>query len=170
MKGMLSKRQATLFLGVLVVAACHKTPDRNRVRIVTFISQTNGAYIVDTLTEGTPVYSDRGYTLSRPPRKLAGSTFIRTPNNAKHVDTSTVMTLKLDRAATVYVAFDSRAQALPRWLSTWKKEVLQLETSDSARNLYFKTFNANRTIHLGGNKQKPARGAESNYTVIIKQR
>jgi len=159
-----------LLLTFHFVAACHQTADRNRVRVTNFTPKTNGAYIVDTLTEGTPVYSDRAYTLGRPPRGLVGSTFIRTPNNAKHVATSTIMTFQLDHSATVYVAFDSRAQTLPQWLSSWKKAELKLETSDSARTLYFKEFHRRAHVHLGGNKQAPARGAESNYTVIIKRR
>ena len=71
-------------------------------------------------------------------------------------------------AATVFVAFDSRASDLPDWLEGWRDTKTKVKTSDrSCRfKLYSKTF-PHGTITLGGNK---APGAGAHYIVILSSR
>ena len=75
--------------------------------------------------------------------------------------------------ATLYVAFDSRATALPPWLDdgTWTLTSLYLDATDTgtstlARKVYSKQVPAG-TVMLGGNLAPRAYG---HYVVIAKAR
>ena len=63
----------------------------------------------------------------------------------------------------VFVAYDKRATAVPKWLKGWSDTGMTLATTDTGFRLYSKTF-ADGAISLGGNK---AAGASSHYIVIL---
>ena len=122
--------------------------------------------LVNGLSVGQPVYIDRGYTYSNVPAILQGETHLRTANNDKSQTNSSFLSFTVNRDVTVYVAYDSRANSLPSWLSGWSSTGQILQTTDAPLDLYSQEFNAG-TITLGGNMTSPAAGAGSNYTVII---
>jgi predicted alpha/beta-fold hydrolase len=71
----------------------------------------------------------------------------------------------------VYVVYDVRGTpaqggSLPNWLTSWTDTGLTMGTTDMARRVYSRDFVAG-TVSLGGNMAAGARGAESNYTVMI---
>ncbi len=128
---------------------------------------TGKAYALATLEIGTAHYIDRTYTVTSVPDALTGASFIKTANDDKANSGNALLTFTLTQAATVYVAYDPRATALPAWLSSWKKEAFTLGTTDpgtSFFDVYSKAFVAG-TVTLGGALASPAAGAQMNYLV-----
>jgi N-acetylneuraminic acid mutarotase len=130
--------------------------------------KTTGVYAIGELVTGTNYYTDRDYTITSVPTFLTNTTFIKTANNDKTLNSSVLLTFNLNRAATIYVGYDSRATRLPAWLSTWKKTTEKLTVTDSklpGLTLYTKYFPAG-TVSLGGNMASPATGALCQYLII----
>ena len=128
---------------------------------------TGKPYALATLEAGATHYIDRTYTVTSVPDALAGASFIKTANDDKANSGNALLTFTLTQAATVYVAYDPRATALPAWLSSWKKEAFTLGTTDPGTSLfdvYSKAFVAG-TVTLGGALASPAAGAQMNYLV-----
>jgi hypothetical protein len=121
---------------------------------------------IGRLTVGATVYTDRTYTVTAVPTALAGHEFLRLPNEDKYRKDSAYLIFNLARAATVYVAFDPRADVVPSWLKNgWTLTGETLQTSDGPRALYRKAFAAG-TVKLGGNGALWKIDAYSQYTVI----
>lgn len=121
---------------------------------------------ISRLAIGAILYTDRTYTVTAVPTALAGYEFLRLPNEDKYRKDSVYVTFTLARAATVYVTFDPRADALPTWLKNgWTLTGDILQTSDGPRALYRKAFAAG-TVKLGGNGALWKINAYSQYTVI----
>jgi hypothetical protein len=129
-------------------------------------------YVVDTsgLSSGDRVYIDRKFTYNSVPSVVQGAAYIQTANsdqNSSDTDTS-FLSFSVNQAVTVYVAYDQQqATSLPNWLSSnWTNTGEILDTTDATLLLYSRDFPAG-TVSLGGNKAAGARGAQSNYTVVI---
>jgi N-acetylneuraminic acid mutarotase len=130
--------------------------------------KTTGAYTTGELITGTNYYSDRDYIVTSVPTFLTNAPFIKTANNDKTLNSSVLLTFNLNRAATIYVGYDSRATKLPAWLSTWTKITDKLIVSDAKLPgfiLYTKYFPAG-TVSLGSNMASPASGALCQYLII----
>ncbi len=138
-------------------------------QIITNVSATSGnSYTLGKLVAGTTVYSDRTYEATSVPASLNNATFIKTPNDDKASKATALLSFTLTQNATVYVAYDPRATALPAWLSSWQKLASQLGINDpniSNLVLYSKNFVAGK-VTLGGNLASPAAGALNMYLVI----
>lgn len=137
--------------------------------LVTNVAAASGdTYPVESLQEGTRTFIDRSYTVTSMPTGFAGQPFIRTANDDKWATVPDFLRFELTAGATVYVAYDSRAQALPAWLAEggWTETGDLLGTSDVERRLYRKSFPAGLVV-LGGNAMAPMLGAESNYNVVV---
>ena len=141
---------------------------------VTIISPT--AYTVADLNVGDEYYLDRTYTLTSIPSELStgAEEWIKTQNNDKsNTEPSNFLQFTISQDSTVYVAYDSRAPALPAWLSanfTPTSPPLTIGVTDSLMgyfDVYQSTFPAG-TVSLGGNFAVPASIAGSNYIVIVK--
>ena len=119
---------------------------------------------------GVRPYTDRTYQVTSVPASLAGASLIQTANDDKRYTGATLLTFTLSQSATIYIAYDPRATALPAWLSGWQKLSDRVGVNDSKisyMNLYSKTFAAGQ-VSLGGNLQSPAAGAQTNYFVAAK--
>ena len=88
-------------------------------------------------------------------------------NDDKRQTAADFLTFTLTANATVYVAYDGGATALPAWLDdgTWTDTGDTLAVSGGARRLYSKSFLAG-SVSLGGNRMSPAAGVYSNYSII----
>jgi N-acetylneuraminic acid mutarotase len=131
-------------------------------------STAAGSYQPGTLHTGTVYYTDRDYVITTVPSALTDAPFIKTACNDKVSKASSQITFNLAEDATVYVAYDPRATALPAWLSGWKKLTDKLGINDAkitSFNLYSKDYSAG-AVSLGGNMASPAAGALSQYLVI----
>ncbi|WP_161890526.1 malectin domain-containing carbohydrate-binding protein [Pontibacter russatus] len=139
--------------------------------LISNISASSGrSYMLENLAVGAVHYTDRTYKITSVPASLSGAPFIRTANDDKNSTASSLLSFNLSESATVYVAYDPRATALPSWLSGWQKLTDRVGVNDSKisyMNIYSKSFPAG-AVSLGGNKQSPAAGAENNYFVIAK--
>jgi hypothetical protein len=125
-------------------------------------SRSSNAYALGTLALGGDVYTDRSYTFTSV-GPLAGLPYVRTANDDKNVRGSDALRLRVNQPVTVYVAYDARATARPRWLSGWRQLAFQIDTTDGPRNVFANAF-AGGMLALGGNR---APGADSNYSVVI---
>ena len=113
------------------------------------------------------LYVDRPFSTHRItgiPFELEGALVVRTANDDKRATAADFLTFTLAEAATVYVAYDPRATALPAWLQGWTRTGDVVRIVDPAINsldVYAKAFDAG-PVTLGG---ALAAGAESNYLV-----
>jgi N-acetylneuraminic acid mutarotase len=131
-------------------------------------STAAGSYQLSALHTGVVYYTDRDYMITTVPSALTDAPFIKTACDDKVSKASTQISFNLADDATVYVAYDPRATALPAWLSGWKKLSDKLGINDakiSNFNLYSKDYSAG-AVNLGGNMASPAAGALSQYLVI----
>jgi hypothetical protein len=97
---------------------------------------------------------------------VQGATFFQTANNDKNSSGTSFLTFSVNQDVTVYVAYDQQATSLPNWLSDRTNTGEILDTTDVTLRLYSRNFPAG-TVSLRGNKAAGARGAQSNYTVVI---
>lgn len=116
------------------------------------------------------LYTDRGsrtHRIAGIPFELEGAMVLRTANDDKGATAEDFLTFTLAEAATVYVAYDPRATALPAWLQGWTRTgdvVRVVDPQIGHLDLYAKAFEAG-PVTLGGALAPPAAGAESNYLV-----
>ncbi|MFT2011396.1 malectin domain-containing carbohydrate-binding protein [Pontibacter sp. 13R65] len=180
----INKQVALLLLSILVCLRVQALPgkegialaekisfSRQTTALITNVTSSSGkSYSQAVLAVGAKVYTDRTYEATRVPASLNGVSLIQVPNDDKRATDASLLSFNLSQSATVYVAYDPRATALPSWLSTWQKQAEVIGVNDPKirhMNLYSKSFSAG-TVSLGGNMASPAAGAENNYFVIAK--
>lgn len=126
-----------------------------------------GSWSLQTnIQTGNTLYGDRTYTLATLPSSLAGSVWIRTANASKSYANDPIVTFTMNKAATVYVGFDSRA-TLASWVDgTWTNSGLQATDSEPVTfKFYQKTFPTG-TVSLGHNATQTS--GVNMYMVIVK--
>jgi len=148
----------------------NQAPESSQALVSSVSANTGNSYTVTGLAVGKLMYTDRTYKITTVPYSLAGASLIQTANNDKWNTSSSMLSFNLSQPATVYVAYDPRAAALPSWLNGWQKSTERIGVNDSKisnMNLYSKYFAAGK-VTLGGNMASPAKGAENNYFVFVK--
>ncbi len=138
---------------------------------ITNITTTTGrAYTLGYLVTDSTVYTDRTYVATTVPANLNNAFLIKTANDDKANKSANLLSFNINQNATVYIAYDPRATALPAWLSSFQKLTGQTigvnESHINSMQLYSKDFSAG-TVTLGGSLQSPAAGALNNYFVIV---
>ncbi len=133
---------------------------------------TGKPYATTEAKTGVRAYIDRDYTVNGISTGLSGGVLVQTANDDKKVNVANHLVLKVNKAATVYVAYDKRASKLPTWLGTgWVSAGESLSTTDTAAaplKVYKKTVAAGAKLTLGGNLQGGDTGARSHYLVVVK--
>ena len=122
-----------------------------RASLITELRPSN--YGLTTLGVGKRYCIDRAYTLASFPSVLDGGFLVRTANDDKLARGEVFLSLRLARAATIYVGFDRRARRLPYWLDEWEAVKGRVEVEGDAMRffeLYRREFPAGRVV-LGGN-------------------
>jgi hypothetical protein len=138
---------------------------------VTAITLSSGATaLLDTsFAIGDLVYTDRPYTWSAAPAPLAGKPWISLPNNDKNLSApaTNYLSFTVNTPVTVHVLYDTRATALPAWLSgfTFTGQTVAIN-GDVRRKVYSKNHPAG-SITLGANLAAPAAGVSTSYSVVI---
>ena len=107
------------------------------------------------------LYIDRDYTFKEIPPELEGLDVLQTANDDKTFANDDFISFYVNIPTVVYIAIDTRIVSLPEWLSDWTSTDLIIDTTDTPRNLYKKSF-ATGNITLGGNNSNT-----SMYSVII---
>ena len=146
--------------------------------LITQVSAKSGKlYTVDKLKTGVKEYIDRDYTITSVPGYLDGASFIQPAMDDKFNTSDTFLTFFLKKDAIVYIAYDPRATAKPKWLDDWTKTSDRIGTSDGHLpylEIYSKSLQAGdihpNPISLGGNLASPGSGSEVNYLVAAIQR
>ncbi len=124
------------------------------------------------LAVGKPYYTDRTYSISHVPRRLAGLPFLRTANNDDRSAGNAWLSMDSSEACDLIVGVDVRVNAPLGWMKTgqaggFQDTELTLKASDADFRLYRKSFPAGRIV-LGGNTNNPATAsARGNYIVIF---
>jgi hypothetical protein len=124
-----------------------------------------------TLRSGIEYYTDRTYTLTSVPSEYVGMDLIETPNDDRNLTTANgYLTFELTDAATVYVAYDSRATSLPVWMSGFTNTGDRIYTSLDTQpylKVYSRSYSAGDCVNLGANKATGFSGnTVSNYIVF----
>ncbi|MBL8799761.1 MAG: serine/threonine protein kinase [Planctomycetia bacterium] len=118
--------------------------------------------------------TDRQYKLTALSPGLDGAILLRTANDDKREAAPNALSFSLTAPAVVYVGYDNRGAVLPAWLAdgSWQQvqETIACSDGDAAMSpikVFARRYPAG-IVSLGGNLQSPAKGAGSNYVVIIK--
>ena len=127
------------------------------------------AFGMATISAGSTVYTDRTFTFGELPSYLDGQTAIITPNDDKRNDDAVYLEFDLTVASEVYVLFDERATARPRWLADDFEAVgdtVEIDGDVAGRDVYRRVLTAGR-VQLGGAGASGASHIKSNYTVVV---
>jgi hypothetical protein len=139
--------------------------------LISNIATTTGKnYQLAKLNTGLVYYIDRDYKITTVPPSLLNVAVIKTANDDKLNKTTAALSFDLLQKATVYVAYDPRATALPTWLKSWKKLTDKIGINDpklSSLSIYSMDFNAGK-VTIGGNVATPAAGVLTQYLVLAK--
>jgi hypothetical protein len=128
------------------------------------------AYALSRAEKGVKAYIDRGYAITGLSPELNGGVLVQTANDDKSLAAKDHLTLRLLKAATVYVCYDKRARTLPGWLQSWTSAGESMSTADTSASpmkVYRKSVAADDEIILGGNHAGGDTGAKSNYLVVV---
>ena len=132
---------------------------------VSITSPTN--YEITTLHVGDAYYIDRPYTITALPAALNGLVAIKTANSDRNSTSTTFLTLDLDEDATLYVAYDSRTNLYPAWLTTnYTSTGLTISTTDVSLSVWKCQVSAG-TVTIPGNKNDNPGEVNSNYIVLL---
>ena len=121
--------------------------------VINIAATTGRSYTSGQLIAGSTIYTDRTYQATAVPAFLNNAPSIKTANDDKSNKSPSMLSFDLTQNATVYVAYDPRATALPAWLSGWQKLPNQVGVNDSKisyMELYSKNYLAGK-VTLGGN-------------------
>jgi hypothetical protein len=128
---------------------------------------------VGRLAEGSLMYTDRGYEITRMPGRLHGLTTILLPNAEKDWTTEDYLAFAVSRPVDLFIGYDSRAfeggTRLPAWMRDFRDTGMRIYSrtaGDSTFHVYRKTHPAGRIV-LGGNHAGGDTGARENYLVIV---
>ena len=123
------------------------------------------------IINGMRYYTDRTYKITSVPSVYVGMKAILTPNDDRNLKTcSDYLTFTIINDGDVYVAYDSRANALPNWLRGFTFTGHKIYTSLSTQpclKVYRKSYQADDCVKMGANKACGFRGETvSNYIVF----
>ncbi|MHC4607120.1 MAG: hypothetical protein ACYTAF_09340, partial [Planctomycetota bacterium] len=103
---------------------------------------------------GDTVYLDLGYsTISSMPAELEGEIGIKTRYADRYSTDPDHITFTVNRAVDVFVAWDTRARALPAWMSGWEDTGKTISHRYRTHRIYRKSFAAG-TVELGGQEYR----------------
>ena len=123
---------------------------------------------IETPVVGGKVYYDRDYRFLAVPDVLDGATQFLFSNSAMESTTESYLRFRLYQPATLYIAIDTEAGALPGWMNNgWEPIDDVIVTDDIPMRLYRKTFEPGE-VTLGANWMPPARGVRSHYLLFVK--
>ncbi|MER2598804.1 MAG: hypothetical protein ABTQ73_04745 [Caldilineales bacterium] len=112
------------------------------------------------------VYQDRDYRFRELPASVLGANYFLFSNSTMEQTRERHLHFRLLIPATLYVAIDAQAVALPGWMADWQRLDEQVLTDDIPLQLYRKDFPAGEVV-LGGNWASPASGIRSHYLLFI---
>ncbi len=132
------------------------------------LNGTDG-YCSSYVDVGDQYYTDREYIITELPEPLKNCLWIKTKNSDKYLTDDDYIQFQLKRDATIYIAYDNRASAVPHWLSSgFEQTQYTIVTSDEYCNLnVWKGQFAAGDVTLGANLATGAEGVLTNFSVLI---
>ena len=135
-----------------------------------FVKQLKGIELPDSwaidsdIQIGDKIYTDRDMVYVTLPQEVIGAESINIPCNAKTAS-GNIAAFTAGEDINVYVAFDTRVENIPAWMSGWNDTGL-LASNDQYVDykLFCKEFSAGDVITLGANGQS---AYCVNYTVFV---
>ncbi len=126
-------------------------------------------YLLSWLEENEQYYIDCNHVVLSIPDQLKNLLWIKTANDDADIIYSFPLEFRLQSDATIYVGFDSRATALPNWVTEhYSNTGLSITVSDSANELNIWARNVIKgDIELGFNMAEGAENIKSHYVVLI---
>lgn len=126
-----------------------------------------GAYAIGTFTSGRRLFSDRDYTFSSMyPARFERQPYLVTANVDRGNFLNDFLSFDLLAPAEVAILYDARASSRPDWMSGYQATGEQVGTTDTARDVFSRSFPAGQ-VTIGGNGALGAEGARSMYSVVI---
>ncbi len=126
-------------------------------------------YNMSYVDTGDQYYTDREYTITGLPETLKNCLWMKTSNREKYLTDENYVQFQLKRDATIFIAYDNRASAVPYWLSSgFEQTEYTIQNSDveSDFNVWKGQFSAG-DVTLGANLATGAEGVQTNYAVLI---
>lgn len=142
--------------------------DNDLVQNLQIKDATIGSWsVVSSVNVGDLVFGDRDVTYTQLPEELIGAEYIRTACDAKN-STEDLAVFEAAYDGTVYVALDTRVEAVPAWLSGWTKtDMTAANDKDVSFVIYALEVTAGDNVTLGTNGQS---ASCVNYTVFMTEK
>ncbi len=128
------------------------------------------------MAEGSLMYTDRGYEITRMPAVLRGHVAVLLPNTEREWTVDRYVTLEVNRPVDVFIGYDHRAFVapphLPPWMAGYDDTTMRIfsrTAGDTTFHVYRKAYPEGRIV-LGGNLAGGDTGARENYLVIVAPR
>lgn len=134
-----------LYIPMVKTAALGAPPDKPSISRFAPPFDTAGWYTQRTdLGPGSPLFTDDSAVVTEAPQRYRGADYIQTYNGAR-----SGLSFYAERNIEVAVTLDTRASALPQWLSTWENTGLTLTaTGGRSYRLYSKEYRAGEFITI----------------------
>lgn len=129
-------------------------------------------YQLDTARRGRRPYIDRSYAIRSISSNLDGGLLVKTANDDKYLDDDVHLALFFYESADVYLCYDRRGRELPYWIEEggWRSVAEKIVTDDRSAGpmqVFKQHVQAESELAVGGNYAGDARGAHSNYFLIV---
>jgi hypothetical protein len=134
-----------LYIPIVKTATLSAPPDKPSISRFAPPFDTAGWYTQRTdLGPGSPLFTDDAALVTEAPQRYRGADYIQTYNGAR-----SGISFYAERNIEVAVTLDTRASALPQWLSTWENTGLTLSaTGGRSYRLYSKEYRAGEFITI----------------------
>jgi hypothetical protein len=150
--------------------AAAETADPKVVELI--YTSNDQPYQLGIARRGAHPYIDRNYSIRSISRNLDQGLLIQTANDDKYLDAEVHLVMYFHESAEVFLCYDGRGRELPFWLveGEWQPVQETLKTFDypaSPMQVFKQHVDAETELAVGGNLAGDARGAHSNYFLII---
>lgn len=126
------------------------------------------SYRAEVFRAGSKLYADRPYQIKKVPAELEGLPFLQTACGDADPESGISVTVDLKYPATVYLADDARAEALPGWARDgWEPTKLSLEADDPPVMRFYKREVPAGPLTLGTNRDG-VRARKGNYILVVR--
>jgi prepilin-type N-terminal cleavage/methylation domain-containing protein len=138
--------------------------------VIQSVNSSNPYDVWGTPSLGDQYYTDRTYTLTYIPSEITESVLVRTPNNDKNKGDSHQLVLTVDRASTIWIAFDPRGTP-PNWIGgSYTNTGLSIgvtDTGTSTLNLWKRNVSAGNVTLSGAKATGWGGGVATGYVAFV---
>lgn len=155
------------------LTATGKIPAENQATVIPFANlsaSSNRNYGPAVLAEGSRLYTDRDYRITRVPAELDGLTFLQTACGDADATEGISVQLDLKYPSKVYLIDDARAENLPTWaLGKWEPTPYRIEGTDPKEMRVYEAEFPAGPLTLGTSRDG-IQARKGNYIVAFRPR